>query len=52
MLRTIAALALALSLAACAAELKGPSAEIKTPLLKVHHGHGFCPPGQAKKGNC
>lgn len=40
-------------LAACAAEVKGPSAEIKSPFLTLDHGHGgFCPPGQAKKGNC
>lgn len=53
MLRTTLAIVFALSLAACAAELKGPSAEIKLPRLSVDHGHGgFCPPGQAKKGNC
>jgi hypothetical protein len=39
-------------LAGCAAELKGPSVEVKSPLVQQGHGHGFCPPGQAKKGNC
>jgi hypothetical protein len=50
MVRVVLALLIAVSLAACAAEVKGPSAELKFPVLG-HPSH-FCPPGQAKKGNC
>ena len=44
-------------LAACEASIKGPSAEIGLPKLKIYSGSdssgsGFCPPGQAKKGRC
>ena len=39
-------------LAACEMSIKGPSAEIGLPKLKVYSGSGFCPPGQAKKGRC
>jgi hypothetical protein len=38
------------ALTACAAEVKGPSAEVKFPVLS--QPSKFCPPGQAKKGNC
>ena len=51
MLRITMAILLAAALAGCSAELKGPSAEISSPLFGMGHGH-FCPPGQAKKGNC
>ena len=47
------ALVLASTLAACA--VYTPSgAVIVDPGARVSHGHGggFCPPGQAKKGNC
>ena len=50
MARIVLAIVIAASLAACAAEVKGPSAEVKFPVLG-HPSH-FCPPGQAKKGNC
>jgi hypothetical protein len=47
-----AVLAVAL-LTACEASIKGPSAEIGLPKLKIYSGSsGFCPPGQAKKGRC
>lgn len=39
--------------------ISAPGVRIKAPLPGVdieldggHHGGGFCPPGQAKKGNC
>ena len=51
MARTTFAILIAVLLVGCAAELKGPSLELKAPLLHAD-GHGFCPPGQAKKGNC
>jgi hypothetical protein len=50
MARIVLAIVFAASLAACAAEVKGPSAEVKFPVFG-HPSH-FCPPGQAKKGNC
>ncbi len=44
-------------LAGC--EVRGPSLKIEPPRVKVDGvkvkssgGGGFCPPGQAKKGNC
>lgn len=39
-------------LVACEASVRGPTAEIKLPTLRAYDGPGFCPPGQAKKGNC
>ena len=54
-LRTGGLLAIGL-LAACEASVRGPSAEISLPGIKVDSGHnssgGFCPPGQARKGRC
>jgi hypothetical protein len=50
MVRLVLAILVTASLAACAAEVKGPSAEVKFP-ASGHPSH-FCPPGQAKKGNC
>ena len=50
MVRVVLTVLIAAFLAACAAEVKGPSAELKFPVLG-HPSH-FCPPGQAKKGNC
>jgi hypothetical protein len=38
--------------------ISSPNLKIKAPLSGVEvemdtgHGGGFCPPGQAKKGNC
>ena len=52
MARAILAIVAAALLTGCAAELKGPSLEIKSPVFHADHGRGFCPPGQAKKGNC
>jgi hypothetical protein len=45
----------ALGLGGCV--LKGPEIEMKPPIeIKTGSPHpsggGFCPPGQAKKGNC
>jgi hypothetical protein len=51
MLRFTMPILFAAVLAGCSAELKGPSAEFSSPLFRADHGH-FCPPGQAKKGNC
>ncbi len=41
-------------LAACAAELRPPSLEVRSlPAAEARAtGDGFCPPGQAKKGRC
>ncbi len=40
-------------LAACAAELRPPSLDIRPlPVEARAAGGGFCPPGQAKKGRC
>jgi len=39
-------------LMACEASVRGPSVEVDYPKLKLYDGPGFCPPGQAKKGNC
>ena len=50
MVRVTFAMLVAALLMGCAAELKGPSLEVRSPLLGS--GHGFCPPGHAKKGNC
>ena len=44
-------LAIAL-LAGCEASIRGPSAEIEMPKLKIYSGSGFCPPGHAKQGRC
>lgn len=35
-------------------ELVGPSVKVQSPKVKVHSEdeQKFCPPGQAKKGNC
>jgi hypothetical protein len=37
-------------LSACTATLEPPKAKIVVP--SVATSSGFCPPGQAKKGNC
>lgn len=39
-------------LAGCEAAVKGPSLEVGVPRAKAPPGPAFCPPGQAKKGNC
>lgn len=54
-MRVTACLSAFLLLAACAAELRPPSVAVKPIPVKVQvgsNGGGFCPPGQAKKGNC
>lgn len=45
-------LVLALALAACSAEVKPAKVELGPAPVKVTIGGGFCPPGQARKGNC
>jgi hypothetical protein len=48
-------LVLAILLGACTAEVSPARVEVKPPPVKVTiggGGGGFCPPGQAKKGNC
>lgn len=58
MLRICPALLLVSLLAACAAEVKGPSVAVKPKpaLVIVEHekerGRGFCPPGLAMQGRC
>jgi hypothetical protein len=43
----------ALALGACTAEVKPAKVELSPAPVKVTiGGGGFCPPGQAKKGNC
>ena len=42
-----------LSLAACKTTAEGDHGKITVQDGHYHDGHGdFCPPGQAKKGNC
>ena len=44
-----------LPLAACTAEVKGPKVEVTPPKIEIgpaEPNRDFCPPGQAKKGNC
>jgi hypothetical protein len=51
--RVLLASALGLAFAACS--VKGPEVSVKPPveINAEGGGHGkFCPPGQAKKGNC
>lgn len=50
--RILAGLLAVALLTACEASIKGPSAEIGMPKLKIYSGSGFCPPGQAKNGRC
>jgi len=38
-------------LSACTATLEPPRAKVVVPAI-VTTSPGFCPPGQAKKGNC
>lgn len=54
---TVLAVFVAALLAACAAEVRGPSVAVRYPVVTVEPDHdhgrgGFCPPGQAKKGRC
>jgi hypothetical protein len=52
--RLVLALAV-LAVTGCSAEVKGPKVQVTPPKVVVgpSGGHGdFCPPGQAKKGNC
>lgn len=39
-----------LALTACTATIEPPKAKIVVPSIAT--SSGFCPPGQAKKGNC
>ena len=39
-------------LSACTATIEPPKAKIVIPAGSLHTGPNFCPPGQAKKGNC
>lgn len=42
---------LGLALGGCV--VKGPEIKIKPPIeIRAEPGSKFCPPGQAKKGNC
>jgi hypothetical protein len=54
MARRLVLLSLACSWsAACAAELRPPSLEVRPLAVEGRApGGGFCPPGQAKKGRC
>jgi len=49
----------ALTLSACAAHIDGGRVRVPGADISIDghshghsHGNGFCPPGQAKKGNC
>ncbi|GBD43615.1 hypothetical protein HRbin40_01091 [bacterium HR40] len=48
------ALVLLIPLVACVAKVTPPKVEVGTAPVVVEVGGrpGFCPPGQAKKGNC
>jgi len=54
MARIVVLLVVSVFLASCEASVKGPSVSLSTPKLTISDGHNghFCPPGQAKKGNC
>jgi hypothetical protein len=55
MLRWIGALVALALLAACSAEVRGPSVKVRPSVVEVGPDDGggdFCPPGQAKKGRC
>jgi hypothetical protein len=55
-MRTILALATLALLGACAASVRVPGVDISAAPVGIRvgggGGGGFCPPGQAKKGNC
>jgi hypothetical protein len=52
MMRQVFVALLALSvLSACTATIEPPKAKIVVPAIATT-SPGFCPPGQAKKGNC
>jgi hypothetical protein len=52
-MRSILAVLLVSLLAACTARVTPPRVELESgPLISVGKGGSFCPPGQAKKGNC
>lgn len=52
MKRVLTVILSATLLMACEASVRGPSVELSVPKVKAYHSPGFCPPGQAKKGNC
>jgi hypothetical protein len=49
---TLIALAVALSLVVGGCSVHGPEIRVKPEGSQSGGGGGFCPPGQAKKGNC
>jgi hypothetical protein len=54
-MRTIIALATLAFLGACTASVRPPAIDISAAPVGIRvggGGGGFCPPGQAKKGNC
>jgi hypothetical protein len=52
-LSTVVIIALCIFPSGCAIKVKGPDIKIKAPIEIEGGGKGgFCPPGQAKKGNC
>lgn len=52
MIRLLTVFLSAALLMACEANVRGPSVELDIPKIKVFDSPGFCPPGQARKGNC
>jgi hypothetical protein len=51
LLRGLLALATCVAFSGCV--LRGPEIELKPPVeIKAEREGKFCPPGQAKKGNC
>lgn len=51
MRQLLAAVCALVALAACTATIEPPKAKIVVPAIATG-SPGFCPPGQAKKGNC
>jgi len=51
MRQVMVALLVLAGLAACTATVEPPKAKIVVPAIGAP-SPGFCPPGQAKKGNC
>jgi hypothetical protein len=47
----LAAVLALVALSACTATIEPPKAKIVVPAIATG-SPGFCPPGQAKKGNC
>lgn len=53
-MRALLSLLVLLFMAGCTASVRPPEIDLRTAPVKVKAGvgGGFCPPGQAKKGNC